>query len=234
MINEEELIDFVYRTRFEDIPETALRTVKNQFLTIVGTTMAGAAEDGCEEVVQFYRELGGKEEATILIYGGKIPAHDVGFSPIAAASVLGMIGLISSFAKFIFGWLCDIIKVRYTFLITVLLQAIGTSILLIITPDSSMAIIWVYAFAIGAGGGSWLLIMSLYISRSFSMKYYGSLIGIVNFFFCIGVATGPLFAGYIFDIKGSYQIAFTIFLGCYAIAAIIGILSKPRIFLEVN
>ena len=65
------------------------------------------------------------------------------------------------------------------------------------------------------------------------MKYYGSLIGIVNFFFCIGVATGPLFAGYIFDIKGSYQIAFTIFLGCYAIAAIIGILSKPRIFLEV-
>jgi 2-methylcitrate dehydratase PrpD len=79
MKNEEKLIDFVCRTRFEDIPEAVLRTVRNQFLTIVGTTVAGAAEDGCEEAVQFYRELGGKEEATILIYGGKIPAHDAAF-----------------------------------------------------------------------------------------------------------------------------------------------------------
>ena len=159
---------------------------------------------------------------------------DVGFSPITAASVLGMIGLISSFAKFVFGWLCDIIQVRFAFLITLLLQATGTSILLVITPDSSMAVIWVYAFAIGAGGGSWLPIMSLYISRSFPMKHYGTLIGIVNFFFCIGVATGPLFAGYLFDIKGSYQLAFTIFLACYGIAAVMGILSKPRNFSEIQ
>ena len=66
-------------TRFEDLPEEALATIKNQFLTIVGTTVAGAAEDGCMEAVRFYRELGGREEATILIYGGKIPAHDAAF-----------------------------------------------------------------------------------------------------------------------------------------------------------
>ena len=153
---------------------------------------------------------------------------DVGFSPIAAASVLGMIGLISSFAKFFFGWLCDIVQVRFAFIITVFLQAIGTAILLTITPESPTAIIWFYAFAIGAGGGSWLPIMSMYISRNFPMKYYGSLIGIVNFIFSIGVATGPLFAGYLFDLKGSYQLAFTIFLACYATAAILGFLSKSK------
>jgi 2-methylcitrate dehydratase PrpD len=79
MKTEEQLIDFVCHTRFEDIPGTALQTVRDQFLTIVGTTVAGAAEDGCEEAVRFYRDLGGREEATILIYGGKVPAHDAAF-----------------------------------------------------------------------------------------------------------------------------------------------------------
>ncbi len=76
---EELLIDFVCNTQLGDIPETALQTVKNQLLTIVGTTVAGAGEDGCEEAVRFYRDLGGKEEAPIFIHGGKIPAQDAAF-----------------------------------------------------------------------------------------------------------------------------------------------------------
>ncbi len=76
---EETLVDFVCRTALEDVPEAVRETVKNQFLTIVGTTVAGAFEDGCEQAVRFYRELGGKAEATILVHGGKIPAHDAAF-----------------------------------------------------------------------------------------------------------------------------------------------------------
>jgi 2-methylcitrate dehydratase PrpD len=76
---EQRLIDWVSNARFGDLPKSALGTVKNQFLTIVGTTVAGATEDGCEEAVRLYRELGGKGEATILIHGGRIPAHDAAF-----------------------------------------------------------------------------------------------------------------------------------------------------------
>jgi len=79
MRTEERLTDWVLRARLKDFPESTLSTIKNQFLTIVGTTVAGATEDGCEEAVQFYRELGGKGEATIFIYGGKVPAHDAAF-----------------------------------------------------------------------------------------------------------------------------------------------------------
>ena len=79
MKTEERLVEFVCGMRFEDLTEEALATTKNQFLTIVGTTVAGAAEDGCLEAVCLYRELGGREEATILIHGGKIPAHDAAF-----------------------------------------------------------------------------------------------------------------------------------------------------------
>ena len=79
MKTEERLVEFVCRTRFEDLPEDALATTKSQLLTIVGTTVAGATEDGCLEAVRLYRDLGGREEATILIYGGKVPAHDAAF-----------------------------------------------------------------------------------------------------------------------------------------------------------
>jgi len=76
---EEKLIDFICSTKFEVLPLEALKTVKNQLLAITGTTLAGATEEGCEQAVRFYRGLGGKEEATMLVYGGKIPAHDAAF-----------------------------------------------------------------------------------------------------------------------------------------------------------
>src|SRR5512136_1496176 len=76
---EENLVDFVYDTRFGDIPYSALETVKRQVLAVLGTTIAGATADGCEAAVQLYKELAGKEEATILMYGGRVPAHDAAY-----------------------------------------------------------------------------------------------------------------------------------------------------------
>jgi 2-methylcitrate dehydratase PrpD len=76
---EEKLIDFVHTARLEQIPSAALETVKNQILAIAGTTIAGATADGCETALRLYRELGGKQEATILVHGGMVPAHDAAF-----------------------------------------------------------------------------------------------------------------------------------------------------------
>jgi 2-methylcitrate dehydratase PrpD len=76
---EEKLIAFINETRFADIPSAALRTVKYQVLAVIGTTIAGATADGCETAVRLFRELGGKQEATILVHGGRIPAHDAAF-----------------------------------------------------------------------------------------------------------------------------------------------------------
>ncbi len=90
MKSEEKLVDFICNAKFEGFPESALRTVKNQFLAIAGTTLAGACEDGCEEAIRFYRELGGKEEATVLVHGGKLPAHDTAFVNAVMARALDL------------------------------------------------------------------------------------------------------------------------------------------------
>jgi 2-methylcitrate dehydratase PrpD len=73
---ERKLANYVSDSRYDDLPKEVVDTTKNVILTILGTTIAGATEEGCEAIVDQVKEWGGKEEATILIYGGKVPAYN--------------------------------------------------------------------------------------------------------------------------------------------------------------
>jgi len=72
---EHDLVRFVCRTAYEDLKPEPLGTIKNQLLTVLGTTVAGSTQAGCQTLVDFYLSQGGKQEATILIHGGRIPAQ---------------------------------------------------------------------------------------------------------------------------------------------------------------
>jgi 2-methylcitrate dehydratase PrpD len=72
---EQEITAFVSRTRFGDIPAGALGIVRDQVLGTLGTTVAGASDQGCRAFVEFAREAGGRPEASILIHGDKVPAQ---------------------------------------------------------------------------------------------------------------------------------------------------------------
>ena len=71
---EKTLAEYVSGTRFDDLPKEPVDVIKNVVQTILGTTIAGATAEGCQAVVNQVKEWGGKEEATILIHGGKVPA----------------------------------------------------------------------------------------------------------------------------------------------------------------
>jgi 2-methylcitrate dehydratase PrpD len=73
---EKRLAEYASEVKFEDLPEEPVGVAKNVTLTVLGTTVAGATAEGCETLVNQAKEWGGREEATILIYGGKVPAHN--------------------------------------------------------------------------------------------------------------------------------------------------------------
>jgi 2-methylcitrate dehydratase PrpD len=75
MKKEYELVRFVCRTAYDELPPGPITTIRNQLLTVLGTTMAGSTRPGCETLIDYYRSQGGKEEATILIHGGRVPAQ---------------------------------------------------------------------------------------------------------------------------------------------------------------
>jgi len=76
---EEALVEYVVKANYRDIPASPLAVARNVILTVVGTTVAGSAAEGCEALVNFYRDIGGKEEATVLIHGGRLPAENAAF-----------------------------------------------------------------------------------------------------------------------------------------------------------
>ncbi len=76
---EEKLINFISNVGYDDIPEDQLDIVKTLVLTIFGTTIAGAYEQGCGDLLDYQRKLGGIEEATVLVHGGRFPAQDAAF-----------------------------------------------------------------------------------------------------------------------------------------------------------
>ena len=76
---EKKLVEYICTSNFKDIPPQPLSVVKNMVLTVLGTTIAGAQAEGCKPLVDLYRGLGGKAEATILNHGGKIPAENAAF-----------------------------------------------------------------------------------------------------------------------------------------------------------
>jgi 2-methylcitrate dehydratase PrpD len=72
---EQELVRFVCHATYKDLNPEPLGTIRNQLLTVLGTTIAGSTQAGCQTLIDFYLSQGGKQEATILIHGGRIPAQ---------------------------------------------------------------------------------------------------------------------------------------------------------------
>jgi MFS family permease len=143
---------------------------------------------------------------------------DVGFSITIAAGALGGIGFGSLVGKFTFGWLCDRIAARHAFVVALVLQIIGITILMNIDASSHHAILWLYAGIMGLGLGGWLPTMSMVVSENFGLVAYGAIFGVVNLAQSVGVAAGPLLGGYVYDFVGTYHWAFVIYLGLFVIS----------------
>ena len=60
--------------RFEDLELRIVENVKNRIIDILGCVIGGANAAGNQGLVDIVRKWGGKEEATIMVHGGKVPA----------------------------------------------------------------------------------------------------------------------------------------------------------------
>jgi 2-methylcitrate dehydratase PrpD len=73
----EELVRNVLETRFESLDKEIVDHAKNRITDWLGCLIGGADAPGCRMIVDLVKEWGGREESTILIHGGKAPAHNV-------------------------------------------------------------------------------------------------------------------------------------------------------------
>lgn len=69
----QEVVHFVLKTRYRDVPPEVVRLAQGFFLDGLGVTLAGATEEGSRILQAYIRQMGGKEEATVLGTALKAP-----------------------------------------------------------------------------------------------------------------------------------------------------------------
>ena len=92
---------------------------------------------------------------------------------------------------------------------------------------SSMWMLILYAVADGFARGGNFAVISPLIAELFGTRAHGALFGLATFIGTIGGALGPVLTGRIFDVTGSYEMAFALLAGLIAIGFVLTLLIRP-------
>ena len=87
--------------------------------------------------------------------------------------------------------------------------------------------LYLFAVFFGLGTGGISVLASPLVAKLFGLNSHGLILGILSLGITIGGSVGPLFAGYIFDVTGGYQVAFLVCVGIGIVGLISTIVFKP-------
>ncbi|MFC1901868.1 MFS transporter [Chloroflexota bacterium] len=143
-------------------------------------------------------------------------ATDLGISAASAASILATIAAAALAGGIVLGSVADRIGNRRTFVICFILM---TAALFWLLAARELWMLYLFAAVLGFSGGGTATLESTLTAELFGMRSHGLNLGVISGGFTIGAAIGPLITGYIFDVSGSYQLAFliTAFVGIVAL-----------------
>ena len=154
---------------------------------------------------------------------------DVGIDSKSAASVVTFVTLMSMVGRYGFGWLSDRFNKKWLLFTLYILQPIG--ILSIIRVSHILDIIpFVLVYSIAYGGNT--VVKAVIIGDFYGRKNYGSIYGIIQGISTFGSFIGPLIAGLVYDIKGSYYWAFTSFALMMGLTALLVLLLKRPVLVK--
>ena len=151
-------------------------------------------------------------------------AIDLGISPIIAANIIVIIGGVNAVGRIIIGYSSDRIGVKPSLLISFILMGIA---LLWVMVAKEVWMFYLFAIIFGFGYGGLATLTSMVTAELFGLRSLGAIVGVVMFSFTLGGAIGPLLAGSIFDISGSYKPAFLASAAVSAAGIILSSVLKP-------
>lgn len=148
---------------------------------------------------------------------------DRGFDPLTAANMMGVVAIMGMPGRLIFGYLGDIFSKKALLVVTFSLQAIGLGILIFATTPLH---VYLFALIFGLAWGTVPLFFGL-LAEYFGLTAFASIVGFSQAVQQLGTATGPVFAGWVFDSTGSYVWALVVFIGSIGLGIGAILLSRP-------
>jgi len=153
--------------------------------------------------------------------------EDAGYSSAFAASVFALFGVFM-----IAGQVSSSISDRLGREPTVALAAVlamGAMAALLSVRDASQPwLLYAHSVALGLGAGLYAPTGVAAMADIFHGRHFGAIAGVLLTGQGLGGAIGPWLGGYIYDISGSYAVAFVISMVGYGVAAVALYIAAPR------
>ncbi len=171
----------------------------------------------------FYWGLG-----TYTVLGHQIKfVEDFGLSGIFAASIFSLFGI----CMFL-GQLCssvsDWIGREAVVAAANALAVAGLLALLSFTPESGVWRLYAYAISFGLGAGLFTPTIFAGAADIFYGRSLGTVGGVILMGMGAGAAFGPWLGGFLYDVSGSYRIAFSLCLSFFVVSLLAFTLAAPR------
>jgi MFS family permease len=135
-------------------------------------------------------------------------AIDRGFAPMLAASVFGVMGLLSSVGRVSFGLAADRFGGPLAATVSYGCTAGGALALLALETDPRTRWLVAYALLFGLGFGARGPIISAMAADLYGGRRFGVILGVLSISNGLGGAIGPWFGGVVHDVMGSYRVVF--------------------------
>ncbi len=140
-----------------------------------------------------------------------------GYTAARAAGALSAIFLVTSVGKLVTGGFADRVSPRVVLAVVFAGATAGTVMLL----GASRGVMLAGFIALnGTAAGTPLVLLPMVAVESLGLRRLGSILGVSGIFGTIGAAIGPVAAGRIFDLSGSYEVAFLVFAAMWTAAAL--------------
>src|SRR5579863_4369720 len=142
-------------------------------------------------------------------------AIDIGFPPIYAAEVLGSGAFLAIFGTIVTGTLSDYIGREVSAILAYGFSIVGVICALFITGSDQHLLLWLHACFFGLTWGARGPAITAKTADLFPGAQLGAILGVITIGSGLGAALGSWGAGFIFDLSGSYELAFTLSIVSY-------------------
>lgn len=133
---------------------------------------------------------------------------ELGYTQSFAAGMASLVLVFAAFGKLGMGLFADQVSARIALTCNFLLACVG---MLLIFGAARTAVLIPFVLIFGLSLGAPLVLVPMLVAESLGLKRFGSIGGIAGIFNTLGAFVGPVGAGKIYDLTGSYVLSFEAF-----------------------
>ncbi len=141
-----------------------------------------------------------------------------------SAFIVFTFAMTSALTTFVWGWVLDRLHVRF---VLMLVAGVYLASMAVIVSVNTLAGAIAFGLTFGLAQGGWTVTQRVVVPNYFGRRSMGAIRGYMGLFNAFINPVGPIAAGIIRDVTGSYELAFMIFGVAFLASALLMLIARP-------